>query len=176
MNWDAIGAAGEWAGAIAVVITLVYLARQIQQQNKIAKFSGAQSVWDGFREILLAQAYSAEITELWLRGSTEPGSLSEIEASQFFSTFRAYFTGVNKALRAYELGFLDSHEWHDIAIEFLANTKSPGGMVFREAAKDFGFEEFWKAIDAVDNENVRMPDYNSAKVEQKKADSSEGKT
>ena len=31
MNWDAIGATGEWAGAIAVVATLGYPAVQIRQ-------------------------------------------------------------------------------------------------------------------------------------------------
>ncbi len=33
MNWEIIGSTGEWAGAIAVVVTLFYLARQIRQQN-----------------------------------------------------------------------------------------------------------------------------------------------
>jgi len=31
MNWEMIGATGEWAGALAVVITLVYLSSQIRQ-------------------------------------------------------------------------------------------------------------------------------------------------
>ena len=30
MNWDMIGATGEWAGAIAVVATLIYLSNQIK--------------------------------------------------------------------------------------------------------------------------------------------------
>lgn len=29
MNWEAVSAIGEWAGTIIVVITLVYLARQV---------------------------------------------------------------------------------------------------------------------------------------------------
>jgi len=33
MNWEAVGAIGEIAGATAVVITLAYLARQIHQNN-----------------------------------------------------------------------------------------------------------------------------------------------
>lgn len=33
MNWDAIGAVGEIVGALAVVISLVYLASQIRIQN-----------------------------------------------------------------------------------------------------------------------------------------------
>ena len=34
MNWDAIGAMGEWAGAIGVIATLVYLAGQLKQNTK----------------------------------------------------------------------------------------------------------------------------------------------
>ena len=34
MNWDAISAIGEIVGAIAVVITLIYLARQIRDSNR----------------------------------------------------------------------------------------------------------------------------------------------
>ena len=34
MNWEAIGAVGEISGALAVVLTLLYLARQIQESRK----------------------------------------------------------------------------------------------------------------------------------------------
>ena len=44
MNWDAIGAIGEIAGAIAVILTLVYLASQVRyaknatlDQNRLGK-------------------------------------------------------------------------------------------------------------------------------------------
>ena len=37
MNWDAIGAVGELAGAAAVVISLVYLARQVGTSNRLAR-------------------------------------------------------------------------------------------------------------------------------------------
>lgn len=33
MNWDALGAVGEMIGAVAVVVTLLYVARQIHQVN-----------------------------------------------------------------------------------------------------------------------------------------------
>ena len=45
MNWEAIGAIGEILGALGVVITLAYLATQIQQntltskvESKVSKF------------------------------------------------------------------------------------------------------------------------------------------
>ena len=36
MNWDAIGATAEFLSAIAVFVTLLYLAIQIRQTNIIA--------------------------------------------------------------------------------------------------------------------------------------------
>ena len=36
MNWDAIGAIGEIIGALAVVLSLVYLARQMRTSNRLA--------------------------------------------------------------------------------------------------------------------------------------------
>jgi len=37
MGWDAIGAIGEVAGAVAVVLTLFYLARQIKTSSDVSK-------------------------------------------------------------------------------------------------------------------------------------------
>mgnify|MGYP003300637055 CR=1 FL=1 len=49
MNWEAMGAIGEVVGAIAVVLTLAYLAIQVRQnsnpldqQNKVEKAKTAQ--------------------------------------------------------------------------------------------------------------------------------------
>lgn len=39
MNWEIVGSTGEWAGALAVVVTLFYLARQTKQTNAISKSS-----------------------------------------------------------------------------------------------------------------------------------------
>ena len=44
INWDAVGAIGETVGALAVVITLVYLAVQIRQNTKSIRASTYQSV------------------------------------------------------------------------------------------------------------------------------------
>ena len=34
MDWDIVSATGEWAGAIAVFVTLIYLSLQIRQNNR----------------------------------------------------------------------------------------------------------------------------------------------
>ena len=44
MNWEAIGAIGETIGAIAVVLTLVYLSIQIRQNTRSVRAATYQSV------------------------------------------------------------------------------------------------------------------------------------
>lgn len=43
MNWEAIGAVGEVGGAIAVVATLAYLAKQIQESNRVTNAEAVRS-------------------------------------------------------------------------------------------------------------------------------------
>ena len=47
MNWDAIGAIGEIAGAVAVVITLIYVALQLRENTKSLK---VQSLNETFKD------------------------------------------------------------------------------------------------------------------------------
>ncbi|MFT4815649.1 MAG: hypothetical protein ACI9IQ_001142, partial [Cyclobacteriaceae bacterium] len=37
MNWDAIGALGEVAGALVVIISVVYLASQVRQNTAVSR-------------------------------------------------------------------------------------------------------------------------------------------
>ena len=44
MNWEAIGAVGEILGALAVAVTLIYLARQTRENSRAVKASSAREV------------------------------------------------------------------------------------------------------------------------------------
>ena len=63
MNWDAIGAIGQILGALAVFITLVYLAIQIRQVRRQMRLSANQARWDALREIMLARIHNSEFSE-----------------------------------------------------------------------------------------------------------------
>ena len=44
MNWDALGALSELVGAVAVIVTLAYLAIQIRDNNKMMRASAKQDM------------------------------------------------------------------------------------------------------------------------------------
>ena len=81
MNWDAVGAVGEIIGALAVLVTLVYLATQIRQANEISNYNGAKEVINQFNVLnsMVANNHS-------LRASLmKSGELSEDEAEQVYN-------------------------------------------------------------------------------------------
>ena len=48
MDWNAAGAIGEILGAVAVFLTLLYLATQIKQTNKMARFETTREIMGQF--------------------------------------------------------------------------------------------------------------------------------
>ena len=87
MNWDAFGAWGEWLGAVAVIATLFYLARQIQQQNKIARFNALADLFEGINGPNSLLASNTELRNILLKGLDDPESLNDEESSAFSLKF-----------------------------------------------------------------------------------------
>lgn len=67
MNWDAIGALSEVLGVIAVVVTLLYVAKQIVQTNQIAKAAVARELQDKYAEVYNLLATDPSIQDLVTR-------------------------------------------------------------------------------------------------------------
>ena len=91
MDWDAIGAAGEVLGAVAVLITLFYLARQVKQNTEEIRSANYHGVTDSFNEINLAVAKNPELARVWRLGNEAYEELSADERYQFGFFMHATF-------------------------------------------------------------------------------------
>ena len=78
MNWEIIGATGEWAGAIAVFVTLVYLAKQMSQNPRALKSQSRRQVLEGIASD--TQRY-IETGGVELFSKASKGALSDEEAA-----------------------------------------------------------------------------------------------
>ena len=146
MNWEAIGAVGEILAALAVVATLAYLAKQIRHQNDLTKYSAWESIFDGFNQVNAVPANSLEIAKIINAGLTQPKQLSADEGLVWTSYWRLYYNQVQRAFKAFTMGYLTEADWIEIARNFAVDSKSPGGLAFREGHDHF-FKEFWAEID-----------------------------
>ena len=86
-----LGALGEFIGSIGVIVTLFYLAVQIRQntaqQKKIeleARASAVNASASALREARRAVYQDSELSEIFLKGMSNPEDLSEI----YFVRFR----------------------------------------------------------------------------------------
>jgi hypothetical protein len=78
MNWDAVGAIGEWVGAISVVVTLAYLARQMRLHTRQLRRSEQNTTMEQFSKLRLAVAQDAELARLLLTAETDFASLDAV--------------------------------------------------------------------------------------------------
>jgi hypothetical protein len=84
MNWEALGAIGEIVGAVAVVITIAYLAVQIRQNTRSLQAASLQSILSAPREwFFLPHAQNAEISDLFARGLSGLDNLDKSEQRRF---------------------------------------------------------------------------------------------
>ena len=123
MNWDAIGAIGEVAGAVGVIITLLYLSIQIRQNSKMMQANSKQSIADASQQLIYHTKDEAEIMEKFI--FTE-GELTPIEHRKAWFLMRAMLRGYESQVFQYELGLMDESEWNYLKNVILETTGETG--------------------------------------------------
>ena len=83
MNWEAIGALGEVFGAIAVVLSLVYLGAQVRHNTRALRGSASASAVAGIRDWNANLIGDPVMTGIFRKGVEDINSLDEDERAQF---------------------------------------------------------------------------------------------
>jgi hypothetical protein len=103
MDWVALSAIAELLGAGAVVVSLLYLARQIRQNTRQIRLAAQQATVHELGNALRAQAQNRESAELLSRGLNSLDALDSVEKTQFLSH-------VGHIFRLYESAYLHKLE------------------------------------------------------------------
>ena len=132
MNWEAISAVGQLVGALAVLITLIYLTIQIRQNTATVATATYESAMTGFNDINVVVASSPTLAAILDRGCSSPDSLKAEEVVQFNFLLRCYANQWWKLFKLYERGSLQAKEWGIFAREAGQFFDQPGCRTFRE--------------------------------------------
>ncbi len=103
MNWDAVGAIAELVGAVAVVISLLYLATQLRRANHLARRNAVQQLLASRGELNRFLAADPKLSDLFWMGLESPNELSEAE-------WRRFINVVSTLVRHFEAVFSDHRE------------------------------------------------------------------
>ena len=126
MNWEAISAVGQLVGALAVLITLIYLAIQMKQNTAAVATSTYESTMTGFNDINVIVASTPALASILDRGCMSTDELTEIETVQFNFIMRCYANQWWKLFKLYERGSLERSEWSIFAKEAAQFLEQPG--------------------------------------------------
>ena len=106
MDWTAVGAIGEIAGAIAVFATLLYLSVQVREGNKQAELEALRHTIDGFNQWCDQIVASKQTASILNRGREDLASLDRDERIQFehlhirfLNTLEGWFRQVDQTSR-----------------------------------------------------------------------------
>jgi hypothetical protein len=114
MNWDAIGASAEFAGAVGVVASLLYVATQVRYSNRAstvqAKLETTRFMTD-YADLMLE---NPNLNDVMLRGQKSLDSLSSEEVWQFVHLSTKAFWFFSAGHFQFRQGTLPESEWHEL--------------------------------------------------------------
>ena len=79
-----LGNYGEFVGAIAVVVTLIYLTLQIRQNTIALRMSTASEWLEKDYELVLPMIENRELAEVWVKGGDNLEELDEVDQQRIF--------------------------------------------------------------------------------------------
>jgi len=128
MNWDAIGAIGEVAGAIGVIVTLIYLATQIRQSNELSRSESRQALVANDVTSLTA---NIELADVFARLVSE-GELSKQDQLRLSFMFSLDLRNREFEYFQYTNGLLDENVWLAYRQVILVNHSTKIGRIWWE--------------------------------------------
>lgn len=155
MNWQAIGAIGEVLGAIAVVATLLYVARQLDEQNRALTTSVRDSAFQQLQEWNYHVVADAQLSHLFQRGAATDdwSEFSPEERSRLIHVFYSFFkTFENIYLHTAE-GSAPPEIWDRNCQVFLAYAAQPGCRRYWKERRATLDERFFRVL-----EQIREPE------------------
>ena len=150
---------GQVIGAIAVVVSLFYVASQIRQNTNAVRSATAQSVHENFATWYHLLAEDAEVSRIAVDGLRDYASLSEVDKARFIAIFMAFLSYSQNAFIKWREGSLSYSLWSARELLMMNLVSAPGGRAFwEERGYLFGSE----LRDYIDNDLMRRKPHPNA--------------
>jgi len=127
MSAAELGNFGEFIGAIAVVISVIYLGVQIHRNTKQLRRAEIDSVFDRFSRLRQSIYENSDLAKIFVQGMEDPIQLEQHEAVRYFALMDGFFVLSMQIWGKSRDGVLGEEEWSNIT-KFLKDwINTPGG-------------------------------------------------
>jgi hypothetical protein len=126
LTLDDLANLSEIIGAIAVVVTLVYLSVQVRQNTRAVRTDSYTQATQQLWETANAIAQDRELSHVVYKGTATLEELSQEERFRFQLTVNAFLFGTEFLLRLYENGQIEKDDWDNTFQNNLLWLRQPG--------------------------------------------------
>jgi hypothetical protein len=152
MNWQAIGIVAEIVSAVAVVISLVYLAIQIRQTRQQASTDNLQSTVDRWVGALISAMRSEEDADFLRHALHNYDELSVPQMARLHAFMMDLVAPFQAIHTKHESGLIDPRLWETIRTNMAGWFRCPGMLALWQQSKSayppYLVEEIDAAIEA----------------------------
>ena len=144
-----LGAVGEFAGAILLFGSLVFVGFQIRQNTNATRAVSHHTITDAMNQINFAIVKDEAVASLWLSGLNDNLFLDEIKREQFNALLRAYMHVCDTMYYQAQVGAGDQDLWkaEERYLGIILNSK--GGAAWWDENSSSVSSEFRKALEDI---------------------------
>ena len=132
LNWAAVEGIASVAGALGVVISIIFLIYEVRHNARAIEGATVQSLMSLEREVF---GLLAENAELMSKGGADPASLSDVQRYQYERGVGTYMSLVYSAYMQHKRELVEDEVWDAYLNALALHMQSPG------------FAEAWQRID-----------------------------
>ena len=111
MNWDAINAISQFVSSIAVVLSVLYLAKEVHRSTRVAKVAAQDAAASAVRDVTNTFMESADMSRIWGTGLEDIQRLSREEQARFFHATHQFLKALETIHFHHVNGLMDDQLW-----------------------------------------------------------------
>ncbi len=142
MNWEAIGAIGELVGAVAVFVTLLYLAIQLRLNTRALRSSTFQEISVSTAMNMQIIATTPGMSELILKAQAGLDALNEEERIRFGALIMSCFRRIEAVHIHQSMGTIEARYTEGFRRSSLSSLAHTGISEWWDTAQDAFTEDF----------------------------------
>ena len=155
-DWASIA---EVIGAIAIVVSLIYVGIQVNDSTRAVRSATANETSAALSSWYSSIGASAQASEVFYNGVTDPGSLSIEETAQFIYLIHGLFIEYQAAYYLGQEQTLDEGVQESITNTLVGVREQPGVLMYWEQRRDLfepGFRRFFDDLIATGSTNTNL--------------------
>ena len=149
MNWEAIGGTGELLGAVGVIASLLYLARQMRHGVADARRAAAQAVFTKMNTAFETTSSNPQLADVFVRGTANLSDLSPEEAIQFSGLLLTLTRPYEELLHYKRAGAVEDWVWESVELLIVRLLTTRGGLEWWSKRRSWFTSSFQAHVDTV---------------------------